>query len=176
MKREDVLSTIKTESIRAVYQTLLNKSAITRADVAEQTGLSLMTAGKICDALIDCGFFRQEKETRQSAGRRASRITLNDDRFCLLLSRTEQEISAGMITMSGRLHSRHSSPAMEGDEETALSVFLLSLFTEWADRMEHCDGIVCFTDEFSPEAEDSITTIFPSAPVFRISWQTHSCP
>ena len=93
MKKEDVLATIKTESIRSVYAILLNEPDITRAEVAEQTGLSLMTAGKICDALIDCGFFRQEKETRQSAGRRASRITLNEDRFCLLLTRHAKEVA-----------------------------------------------------------------------------------
>lgn len=167
MRSEDVLSTIKTESIQAVYRTLLTRGELSRADVAELTGLSLMTTCKICDALIDCGFFRQEKDSHQKSGRKASLITINPQRYCLLLTRTQDQLSAELTDMTLRFWGRLNHP--DSDLSSALPFFLLTIFTEWADRLDSIDGIVYFIDQFPPETDESIAQIFPNVPIYPLT-------
>ena len=41
------LSSIKKESVRAIFNAITGKDQISRAEIAEITGLSLMTVGKV---------------------------------------------------------------------------------------------------------------------------------
>jgi len=167
MRSEDTLSTIKTESIRAVYHTLLTGGELSRAETAEKTGLSLMTTCKICDALIDCGFFRQEKDTRQKSGRKASLIAVNPQRYSLLLTLSADSLIADLIDMTMQHTDRITQPA--GPLESVLPFFLLTLFTQWADRLENLDGIAYFIDQFPPETEETIAQIFPNIAIYPLT-------
>lgn len=45
------LRSIKYESIKAIFTSIADSEKISRAEISEKTGLSLVTIGKIADAL-----------------------------------------------------------------------------------------------------------------------------
>ena len=154
------LAAVKADSIRAVYAALLEEDGLSRADAASRTGLSLMTASKICDALISCGFFLQQKENRLSAGRRAERITRNPDRFFAVLSRQGDACPVWRIGAAGNLLERTLLPG------GALPMALLTLYTDWSAEglLERCDGVVLFAEQL--EDAEQAETIFDGLPVW----------
>ena len=154
------LAAVKADSIRAVYAALLEEDGLSRADAASRTGLSLMTASKICDALIGCGFFLQQKENRLSAGRRAERITRNPDRFFAVLSRQGDACPVWRISAAGNLLERTLLPG------GALPMALLTLYTDWSAEglLERCDGVVLFAEQL--EDAEQAEMIFDGLPVW----------
>jgi hypothetical protein len=79
------LSTIKYESVKDILMLISNRKKISRAHIASETGLSLMTVGKAADSLIDCNIVIQTKEARAAAGRRARLLSLNPLYFGIIL-------------------------------------------------------------------------------------------
>lgn len=75
------LNSIKRESIKAIFNVVASKDQVSRSEIAGQTGLSLMTVGKVVDALIERGILNQTKEVKSSSGRRAGLVRLNASNF-----------------------------------------------------------------------------------------------
>lgn len=76
MKEE--FGTLRRETIVQIFRAALKKSGNTRADIAASTGLSVMTVGKVADALISLGILSQINSSDSALGR-PSRI-LNPSR------------------------------------------------------------------------------------------------
>jgi len=58
------------------------KENASRANIAEYTNLSIMTVGKIIDALIENGIVVQHKEAKDSPGRKAGLLAFNKNKVC----------------------------------------------------------------------------------------------
>ncbi len=82
------LSSIKKESVRAIFGVAAENEQVSRAQIAAVTGLSLMTVGKVADALIERGILLQSKETKTNAGRKAGLMRLNREKSFLVLDLT----------------------------------------------------------------------------------------
>ena len=85
------LQSIKHESIRGIFQTITEADKISRAEIAGKTGLSLVTVGKIADALLDMDILTQEKEIRPQAGRRAGILRVNPALYAVILDLTSAD-------------------------------------------------------------------------------------
>lgn len=95
--RKSTFSTIKYDSVREILTLISNQEKISRSEIAAETGLSLMTVGKVADALIDNGIFIQSKEIRSAAGRKAGLITLNPLYFSIILDLNEKPFRVYII-------------------------------------------------------------------------------
>ncbi len=84
---------IRWESIKAVFRTVSDAEKISRAEIAQATSLSLMTVGKIADAMLAAGILRQSKETKNAAGRRAGVLSMKRDTYALVLDIAEHALS-----------------------------------------------------------------------------------
>ncbi len=95
------LQSIKWESVRSIFTMLAERPAVSRAELSEETGLSLVTVGKVADALLDMNIVRQVKETKPHAGRRAGILSLNDGCYSVILNLSSSDFFA--IVMNLRL-------------------------------------------------------------------------
>ncbi len=91
---KNILSTIKYESTAAVYNLIISKKKIKRAEIADITGLSLMTVGKIVDAFLSGGLIIQEKEINNFAGRRVGIIEPNNTYSYLIIDISNNDFKA----------------------------------------------------------------------------------
>ena len=73
------LHSIKCENTRSVLEAVARKKHITKLEISEITGLSLMTVGKIISVLGANGIILHSKSTSQKAGRRAEVFTIRHD-------------------------------------------------------------------------------------------------
>ena len=72
---------IKPERISEIFRAATEKSRITRARIAQRTGLSVMTVGKVVNALTDMKILRQTVSIDQNPGRKARLLSVNRDLF-----------------------------------------------------------------------------------------------
>ena len=79
------LKTIKWESVKSIFGAIASAEQISRAQISEITGLSLVTVGKVADALLDMDMITQEKQIKVTAGRRAGLLAINKEKFVLIL-------------------------------------------------------------------------------------------
>lgn len=61
---------------------LLSNGCATKPEIAEATGISLMTVGKIVNAMLEEGSLRKSGMSDSGLGRRAERFELDGDRSC----------------------------------------------------------------------------------------------
>ncbi|MBQ7301825.1 MAG: ROK family transcriptional regulator [Clostridia bacterium] len=94
------LSSIKKESVRAIFNAITGKDQISRAEIAEITGLSLMTVGKVVDALLERHVIIQSKEIKNMAGRRAGLVSLNTDKFFMIIDLTSRNMSMTVMDIA----------------------------------------------------------------------------
>ncbi len=94
------LSSIKKESVRAIFNAITGKEQISRAEIAEITGLSLMTVGKVVDALLERHVIIQSKEIKNMAGRRAGLVSLNTDKFFMIIDLTSRNMSMTVMNIA----------------------------------------------------------------------------
>ncbi len=94
------LSSIKKESVRAIFHAITGKDQISRAEIAELTGLSLMTVGKVVDALLERHVIIQSKEIKNMAGRRAGLVSLNTDKFFMIIDLTSRNMSMTVMNIA----------------------------------------------------------------------------
>ncbi len=85
------LRNIKNENLRSVLDSVAKNGKISRAGISEKTGLSLVTVGKISDALLERELIYQVKEAKKGAGRRAGALCLNEKKFVLILDLTSYD-------------------------------------------------------------------------------------
>ena len=93
------LKSIKWESVNAIFSTIAESQVISRAEIADATGLSLVTVGKVADALLERNILHQEKEIRTSAGRRAGLLTLNANRFAIIFDLSCKDFRLSVIDL-----------------------------------------------------------------------------
>ncbi len=86
------LNSIKRDSVRAIFHAITEKDKISRAEIAESTGLSLMTVGKVVDALMERGVTVQCRDSKNVAGRRARLVSLNTDKYFVILDLTSRSL------------------------------------------------------------------------------------
>lgn len=73
------LKTIRRENVRLVLEAIARKKHITKLEISEETGLSLMTAGKLVSVLGAGGIITHAKSNFQKAGRRAEVFRIRHD-------------------------------------------------------------------------------------------------
>ena len=93
------LRSIKWESIKAIFYSIAFADKISRADISAQTGLSLMTVGKVADALLELNVIVQNKESRNSAGRRAGMLSISSDHYGVILDLTGRAFRMTVINI-----------------------------------------------------------------------------
>ncbi len=138
------LKSIKWTSVRAVFRQIADAQAISRADISEKTGLSLMTVGKVADALSTLGIVRQVKQQKNAAGRRSGMLSLNPDRGTLILDLSEYAFT--MLHLRADLLTVKEYPFAFNRDFTFsenLSIFLKGAAEYLRDAFppDHCLGI-----------------------------------
>ena len=94
------LSSIKKESVRAIFTAITGKDQISRSEIADITGLSLMTVGKVVDALLERHVIIQSKEVKNIAGRRAGLVSLNTEKFFMIIDLTSRNMSMTVMDIA----------------------------------------------------------------------------
>ena len=97
MNNKDKFDSIKKESVRSIFEAIAAGQSISRAEIASQVGLSLMTVGKVVDVLLDRKIVEQVKQTRQTAGRRAGLVSLNRAYFSLVIDLTRKKFRLSVV-------------------------------------------------------------------------------
>ena len=96
------LKSIKCESIKSIFASIADAEKISRADISAKTELSLVTVGKVADALLDMNIVCQVKEVKPQAGRRAGLLGVNPDKFAVILDITSYDFRVAVLDL--RLH------------------------------------------------------------------------
>lgn len=98
--KEIHLSTIKKESVDHIFRVIAENEQVSRAAIAQATSLSLMTVGKVVDALLEHDVIVQTKESKNAAGRKAGLVRLNAEKFCVILDLTSLRFSLTVIDVT----------------------------------------------------------------------------
>lgn len=123
--QEISLKSMKWENVKAIFRAIADADMISRADISDRTELSLMTVGKVADALLDLGIVRQVKQQKNVAGRRAGILSLNSERYAMILDLGDHAFS--MIVLGADLRPVKQFTYMTNDDFTFaenLSLFL----------------------------------------------------
>ena len=159
------LSSIKKESVRAIFQAITEKDKISRAEIAEITGLSLMTVGKVVDALLERNVICQSKESKNAAGRKAGLVSLSTKKFLMVIDITTRNFS--MIVMDFALGvvdrvSYDYNSDFYSEENFYLFMKNVKLFMLRKLDMDDCIGIgVLLPGTYDPETDLVETTRVP---------------
>ena len=94
------LANIRLESVKSIFTAIAGSEQISRSEIAGITGLSLVTAGKIADALLDIGILKQQKQVKATAGRRAGLLTINTDKFALVLDLSKKNFVFSVLDLA----------------------------------------------------------------------------
>lgn len=92
-------SSIKNENVRAIFSEISSSAGVSRAEISERTGLSLMTVGKVADMLTKEGIVVQAKPATGNAGRRAGMLTVSDANFILTLDLCTEKFRATVMNL-----------------------------------------------------------------------------
>ncbi|MEE0969420.1 MAG: hypothetical protein U0M06_08635 [Clostridia bacterium] len=90
---------IKNENTRAIFCAIAGVSGISRAEISEKTGLSLMTVGKVADILVKEEYITQAKPAREMAGRRAGMLTVADNHFIFVIDISGDVCRASVLNL-----------------------------------------------------------------------------
>ncbi len=82
---DTLLKKIKYRNIEAILTSIARTKSVTRAEIAESTGLSLVTVGKVAEFLLDADMISQVMESRPHAGRRAGALSMNEKKFVIMI-------------------------------------------------------------------------------------------
>ncbi len=166
------LNSIKRESIKAIYNSIASEEKISRADISAQTGLSLMTVGKVVDALLNLNIIRQFKEIKSAAGRKAGLISTNTDNFCVILDLTSHNFT--MIIINVKLQFVDKLNYTYNNDfyfEENLYIFLKNadLYLSRNMDMENCIGIgVSVPGPYEPSKDIVINSRIPELETIQI--------
>jgi DNA-binding MarR family transcriptional regulator len=94
------LSNIRFDSIKSIFNCISLSKNISRAEISEKTHLSVVTVGKIVDALSDLDVVTQSKSPRASAGRRASVVNVNKSSFIIIFDLTSYKFHSTVLDLS----------------------------------------------------------------------------
>ena len=92
---------IRRENIEAVFAQIAAKDAVSRSEIADNTGLSLMTVGKVADLLCDCGAAVQSKPATGKSGRRAGFLSISSSIISLVCDISSYPRTAYIFYLKG---------------------------------------------------------------------------
>lgn len=151
------LKSIKWESVNAIFSTIAEADIISRAEIADATGLSLVTVGKVVDALLERNILHQEKEVRAAAGRRAGLLTLNANRFAIVLDLSCKDFRLSVIDLRLQLVEKlkyHYKAERFYEENLRSFLYETSVYLKKRYEMKNCFGIgVCTPGSYDPETD-----------------------
>ena len=90
---EHSLENIRHDSIRKIFGCITAAEQVSRLEISNDTGLSLMSVGKITDMLAEKGVIVYAKSDNNCVGRKAKKISLADGLYELVI-----ELKADVIT------------------------------------------------------------------------------
>ena len=154
------LGSIKRDSIRRVFAALRKKELISRLEISQEIGLSLMTVGKIADALADKGVIIQQKGATGTVGRKASYISLDRTNFALVLDLSEKMPSFAIVNICGEvLYTESFDTSASADGSTALRVFFerAKTYSDMNYLLDPCMGVGVVVDAGFDEAVGKVT-------------------
>ena len=159
------LKTIKWESVKSIFNAIAGTEQISRAQISEITGLSLVTVGKVADALLDMNIVNQEKQIKATAGRRAGLLAINRDKFVLNLDLSSKVFRFSVINLKLELQekTRHTYDNDRFYEEN-LHSFLAETVQHMTKgyNMEDCFGIgVSLPGRYNPQNDTIIAARIP---------------
>ena len=93
-------SGFRRENLLSCYATLCENPSMTRADLSAATDLSIMTTGKIADALIECEVLTEQKLPVQSVGRRPGTLRFISKPLFLILNVSSRHFTAHLLSPS----------------------------------------------------------------------------
>ena len=138
------LKSIKYESIKAIFTSIADSEKISRAAISGLTELSLVTVGKIADALLEMNIISQVKEIRPQAGRRAGLLSVNEDKFTVIFDLTSRDFHYTVLNLRLCLIERSMyTYDKELSYEANLNRFLSSISAELRQKYDfsNCYGI-----------------------------------
>ncbi|MBE6569154.1 MAG: ROK family transcriptional regulator [Ruminococcaceae bacterium] len=151
---------IRYENVKAIFQAIAGSGEISRAEIASAADVSLVTAGKTADALLDVGILKQQKEIRATAGRRAGRLTINTDKFALVLDLSDKRFvfsvtDLALQTVESFTHTYRTEQLYEDNLRDFLSSAADHIYTKY--DLTDCFGFGISLPGVYHEADDCIT-------------------
>ncbi|MBO7148748.1 MAG: winged helix-turn-helix domain-containing protein [Clostridia bacterium] len=150
------LDRIRQESIKRIFSCIPEDRHISRLEISEKTGLSLMTVGKITDALLEKGTVTYAKSEGGGVGRKAKHISLSDEKKLIVLALHKEKIKLVILSLTleklGELEFTFEKNGAAGAVMEALMPFVFennlvgrlvgvcSVYSEDADR-EFCQRL-----------------------------------
>lgn len=92
-------SNIRRENIEAVFSEIIDRNGVSRSEIAEKTGLSLMTVGKVADLLCECGAVVQSKPATGKSGRRAGFLSVSENIISLVCDISTDPMTASIVNL-----------------------------------------------------------------------------
>lgn len=136
------MKSIRWESVKAIFHAIAASDQVSRAQIAEQTGLSLVTVGKVADTLLEMGMLTQEKQVRSTAGRRAGLLQIHPDRFALNLDLSCLPFRFSILDL--RLGLREKVRRPSGSVDSVIEELHSFLEEALTHLVEHYDLSNCF--------------------------------
>ncbi len=138
------MSNIKKDSFISILNSIVTKDKISRAEIAEQTKLSLMTVGKAVDALLEQQVIAQTKETKHIAGRKAGLVCLHPSKFIMLIDLSNRNFT--MTVRNASLTVRdvvayHYNMSFFFEENLYIFLKNVKIYMLRQLEMQHCIGI-----------------------------------
>lgn len=159
------LRSIKRESIKAIFNSIAGAEKISRADISAQTGLSLMTVGKVVDALLGLDIVCQSKEIKSVAGRKAGLININNEHFCVIIDLTSTDFAMIVIDIHlGVVDKMKYTYNNDLYYEENLYIFLKNINIYLGRRMDmnQCIGIgISLPGPYNPEKDIMLSSRIP---------------
>lgn len=156
------LGSIKRDGIRRVFACIKKKDLVSRLEISKETGLSLMTVGKIADDLADKNIITQQKGNAGSVGRKANYISLNKDNFSLILDLSSKTPAFAIVNVCGKiLYSEKFD--VNGDASTKDFFEKAKTYADMNYLLDPCMGIGVVADGNVDFAQD-FRTIFNKEP------------
>ncbi len=127
-----IIKNMNFESIEQVLESIISRSNRTRRDIADDTGLSLMTVGRIIDALVESGLILKGKNVSENPGRRASMSYPDTERYFIVMNLTYDTPDISVYDILGELKKKIIRPQFDisGDLVSEINSLLMELTGE----------------------------------------------
>ena len=114
------LTQIRNRNTLAVFQQIVQSDGVLRSEIAERTGISLMTVGKIMDILLKRGIVYEREYNTTSAGRKPCQAFLNDRQWWICVFSLTDYIGYHILSLSLKvLYSGHV-PVLDDDWDSGM--------------------------------------------------------
>jgi len=166
------LKSIKCESIKSIFSSIADAEKISRAEISAKTDLSLVTVGKVADALLDMNIVCQVKEVKPQAGRRAGLLGVNPDKFAVILDITSYDFRVSVLDLRlNRVEKYVFNNKQDASYEENLNAFFYdtAMYIGRKYNFDNCFGIGVSCPGPYNESLDSVkTTRTPELSLLRL--------